>query len=453
MTIINSISLQIKKITAKLISWNFRLLFFGLTQLKKTVLKLRRPIVWTGSFLISTVVFPIFEKYLQLKNKLDKKTVQRKEKIILAATNRYIIHFLIVIITLGVASSNLLAYEERKDYGQEALVYKIVGLENFETIENAPKREVNSQTYSYLGEGFRVESGRYSQAQQQQEEFQRHQYQSELATTEGGSTLLKSELASTDAAKITRKSVQEYQIKEGDTIGGIAEKFNVSINTILWANNLSVRSVIKPGKKIIIPPASGVLHTIKQGDTLSKIAQKYRASEAKIKNFNNIGSSNLLVVGETLMVPDGQIVYTQRPRSYTSSYPQKQYSPPQTTRSEKMYWPSSCRRITQYYLGWRHTGVDIACGWSKPIRAAKSGVVSRTQYIYYGYGFNIIVNHGGGVQTLYGHLSRIYVQPGETVQKGQVIGLEGSTGYSSGPHLHFEVRINGQRVNPLGYIR
>lgn len=118
-----------------------------------------------------------------------------------------------------------------------------------------------------------------------------------------------------------------------------------------------------------------------------------------------------------------------------------------------MLWPIGCSRITQYFKGWIHTGVDIACPYGTAIVAAADGVVSRVQYLNYGYGYNVIIDHGGGKKTLYAHNSSISVVVGQSVSQGEVIAKEGSTGRSTGPHLHFEVIINGQKVNPLSYIR
>ena len=207
---------------------------------------------------------------------------------------------------------------------------------------------------------------------------------------------------------------------------------------------------IKPRQKLTIPPVTGVLHKVKKGDTVDSLAKKYDAEEKDIKTFNTLGDS--LAVGETVMIPNGRIIYTQTPRNYVRST-EGAYETPVVASGGKMYYPNSCRKISQYYRGWIHTGVDMNCPWGSAIRAADSGVVTRVQYLRYGYGYNVIIDHGGGKQTLYGHLSQINVSKGQSVSKGQVIALEGSTGRSTGPHLHFEVIINGSRVNPLNYIR
>ncbi len=376
-----------------------------------------------------------------------------KEKIIISFTNRYIIPLIVAGPALLVIASSVSGYSNRENYGQNALIYKIIGTENLEEIvESNKSASTEAQVYSYLEPSSQLQSQLFSETQNQAQSLIEDQYDN--AGTYRGDTLNKPELASTEAAKITRTSVKEYAVQTGDTIGGIAFKFNISLDTIVWANNLSYRSLIKPGQKLIIPPVTGVLYKIKKNDTLAKIAKTYDASIDQIKNFNQIDNDGMLTVGKVVMIPGGRVVYTPAPVTYAPTpIPAANYEKIAPASGGKMQWPNGCYRITQYYRGWIHAGVDIACAWGTPIRAAESGVVTRVQYLKTGYGYNIIINHGGNLQTLYGHLSNIYVVPGQEVARGEIIGLEGSTGRSTGPHLHFEVRVNGSAVNPLNYIR
>lgn len=405
------------------------------------------------NFIFKFIILPNFGRYLAVKNRITKKTSNIRERVILIFTNQYLIHLIIILIALSVTTSNILAYERREDYGQNALIYKVIGLDNIEIIQDTTTTLEEPKVYSYLGESFQVGSEVFSEAQRKEKELYEEQIDNNVLVTEGGVTLVKPDLVSTESAKVTRTSIKKYQVEAGDALGSIASKFNISIDTILWANNLSSNSYIKPGQELIIPPVSGVLHTIKKGDTLKNIAQKYNASDAKIKEFNNIDNDSLLVVGDTLMVPGGRVIYTIKPRTYVAPPETNQVYTAPVAVSGKMLWPISCRRITQYFKGWRHTGADIACSYGSPIYAAADGVVSRVQYLSYGYGYNVIIDHGGGKKTLYGHASRIDVVEGQHVDQGEVIAREGSTGRSTGPHLHFEVIINGQKVNPLNYIR
>ncbi|MFA4871679.1 MAG: peptidoglycan DD-metalloendopeptidase family protein [Patescibacteria group bacterium] len=417
------------------------------------LLAIIKKILWPAiKFILKFLVVPIYGRYLWFKNKISKKAANPREKIILIFTNRYIVHILIIAIALGVVASNLLAYEKSEDYGRGALINKFIQIEDIETIEDTVDAQNISQINNYQGEGSLLTSNAFTEAQRKEEQVASEQDGLGLAMTQGGNTLIKPELASTESAKIGSRSVKEYVVKEGDAVSAISDRFNLSVETILWANNLTIRSYIKPGQKLIIPPVDGVLHKITKGDTIAKIAKKYQAVEAQIRNFNYMDDASL-AVGDIIIVPGGKIIAVQRPQYAGSQTTVSSGAVPPLPAGSTMYWPSVCRRITQYFRNWRHTGVDIACAVNSEIRAAQSGVVSRVQYSRVGYGNNITINHGSGKQTLYGHLNKIYVTAGQTVSAGQVIGSEGSTGRSTGPHLHFEVLINGARVNPLNYVR
>ncbi len=260
--------------------------------------------------------------------------------------------------------------------------------------------------------------------------------------------------------KTGRTKIVQHTIEPGDTLGGIAEKYDVSVATILWANDLSIRSVLRLGQTLEILPVEGLVHTVKRGDTVSKIAKLYDAEMDQIISYNKLQTNGAdIVIGEELVVPGG--VKPQPKRTYVP--PTKTYSalrnisaPPPSAAAPAgsgYLWPTSVRTITQYF-GWRHTGLDIAGPMGSAIYAAKSGTVVKAQAGWNGgYGTYIIIDHGGGVHTLYAHNSQLYVSVGEKVTQGQTIAAMGSTGRSTGPHIHFEVRINGAKYNPLKYIR
>jgi murein DD-endopeptidase MepM/ murein hydrolase activator NlpD len=258
-----------------------------------------------------------------------------------------------------------------------------------------------------------------------------------------------------------RITITQYTVKQGDVIGGIASRNGVSVQTLLLANKMTVRSLIRPGDILRIPSADGVLHTIAKNETVSKIAKLYGVAVDDILKANNIQQS-ALKVGQEILVPGATKLPTQvatTPKNTNNKPTPVKLTPKNTQPSQSgvstagYIWPSGARIITQYY-GLRHTGVDIAGPIGLPNYAARSGTVIKSQCGYNGgYGCYIILDHGDGVQTLYGHNSQLLVSPGEYVLQGQVIGLLGSTGRSTGPHLHFEVRVNGHRANPLQFIR
>lgn len=255
-----------------------------------------------------------------------------------------------------------------------------------------------------------------------------------------------------------RTKKENYQVQPGDTLSGIARKFNLTLNTLLWENNLTQLSRIKPGQILTILPASGISYKIVKGDTLKKIADRYKVTGDAIAEANNLGINPKLTVGQALFIPGGTKPTITQPKTPTTATIKNALTTrpgsyePAADSGTRLLWPTNAKRITQYF-GWRHTGLDIGLPLGSPIYAAEDGVVQTSGWNSGGYGYYIIINHGGGWQTLYGHNSKLYVAAGETVARGQLIAASGSTGRSTGPHLHFEVRINGSRVNPLGYIR
>lgn len=243
-----------------------------------------------------------------------------------------------------------------------------------------------------------------------------------------------------------RDQVEPYTVKEGDTLAKIAEKYGVSIDTIKWANDLK-RDSLSIGQVVKIPPVTGIVHKVKEGETVQSIAKRYKTDSQKIVNFPFNDFSDLdtfaLNVGQTLVVPDG--VQPQAPAIAIA--------PPSFVAggSGQLLWPSS-GLISQYPV-WYHVAFDIANPSAPGIMAADSGVVVLVEYLRYGYGQHVIIDHGGGLSTLYGHMSEIYVKPGDKVARGQVIGRMGSTGKSTGTHLHFETRKNGTPVSPAGFFK
>lgn len=258
-----------------------------------------------------------------------------------------------------------------------------------------------------------------------------------------------------------RNSIVSYTVQKGDTVSTIARRFDITINTILWANNLGSYSLIRPGDSLIILPDSGILHTVKSGDTISKIANTYDVEEEKILSSNQLGST--LRIGDKIMVPGGRkiaVAVVPTPVASPGSSNSglgiirdlvKAPTAPAVTSGSKMAWPTDGARITQYY-SWRHTGLDIANKTGTPLYAAEAGTVEYSGWNN-GYGYNVLINHGDGRKTRYAHASKLFVETGDSVSRGENIAAMGSTGWSTGPHIHFEVIINGKKQNPLNYIK
>ena len=266
-----------------------------------------------------------------------------------------------------------------------------------------------------------------------------------------------------------REKIITYTVRSGDTISTIASRFGVSVDTILWENDLSSYDMIRPGDELRILPVSGVSHEVGQGETLSYISNQYNVSEEKIIEFNDLGDASQLSIGEELIIPGGEKVQESSSSSASSGTEEQEDTPAQqqsesgasvlrdvveqdtNVSTNKMNWPTQGHQITQYY-SWRHHGLDVANSVGTPIFSADAGTVEYVGWTR-GYGNNVIVNHGGGKKTRYAHLTSFHCQRGERVSKGETIGAMGNTGWSTGPHVHFEVIINGRRLNPLNYIR
>jgi len=273
----------------------------------------------------------------------------------------------------------------------------------------------------------------------------------QLATSESGRAVVSTKIT-TSISNTLKQDIQYYIVELGDTVSLIAEKFNVSTDTILWENKLGPRDYIKPGDRLTILPTSGVSHQIQKGDTLEKIAKKYGADQDEIIEYNKLASAEAIDVDQIILIPGGEEpapppTQISSGSAYASS---KIPASAKVPAGSRLLWPTTGRKINQYYT-WRHHGIDIGGNYSSPIYAANSGRVESTGWGT-GYGNRIIVNHGGGQKTLYAHLSKFFVSTGDSVEKGQTIGMMGCTGWCTGTHLHFEVIINGSKVNPLSYL-
>lgn len=246
-----------------------------------------------------------------------------------------------------------------------------------------------------------------------------------------------------------RTRVEYYVVRAGDTAAGIASRFGVSINTILWENKLTIRSVLQPGDRLAILPTTAITHTVRRGDTVQSIAKQYGSAPEKILAWNPAD----LRVGDKVMVPDGTPPAPPAPPRLAPVA--RILRPANAPVGEgRMVWPTAWRIITQYFR-WRHSGIDIDGDYTTPIYAADAGVVihagwGRTRG---GYGIYVDIDHGNGLVTRYGHASKLFVSVGDPVARGQSIAMVGTTGRSTGTHLHFEVIKNGRKVNPLEYVR
>jgi LysM repeat protein len=249
--------------------------------------------------------------------------------------------------------------------------------------------------------------------------------------------------------------ISVYVVRPGDTLSIIAEMHGVSINTILWANNLPNAKSVRPGDTLIILPVNGVDHTVVKGDTIKSIAKKYGGEVEEILQFNGLESESSLTVGSTLIIPGGEVEAPPAPVVVKSSPKSNPLlGAGGTVKLGYFINPVPGAIITQGLHGWN--GIDIGAPRGTPVYAAAGGsvIIARAGGWNGGYGNYVVITHGNGTQTLYSHLSSVSVSPGQSVSAGETVGAVGNTGKSSGPHLHFEVRggANPLRNCPVGSV-
>jgi len=244
-------------------------------------------------------------------------------------------------------------------------------------------------------------------------------------------------------------TITTYVVKTGDTVSDIAEQFNISVNTIIWANDLKREDMVKVGQKLVILPISGVQHKVVAGDNLSSIALKYKGNVDEIMSFNGLEKATALKVGDIVVIPDGEMTRSQvaaTPKVSTVASKVATAALGVRVASASGYYtrPIAAGIRTQGIHG--YNGVDLADSCGTPIYASAAGevVVSKSNSGYNGgYGNYVVINHDNGSQTLYSHMQAVSVAVGQQVNKGEQIGTIGATGKVDGPtgcHVHFEIR-------------
>lgn len=241
-------------------------------------------------------------------------------------------------------------------------------------------------------------------------------------------------------------SFQTYKVKSGETISSIALKYGLTnISTLISVNGIDNVRTLMAGQKIRIPNQDGIVHTVVKGDSLNSLSLKYHVSVEELLDANEL-TDEVLAVGKELFIPGARMESSALKKAM----------------GELFISPISARYTLSSYFGRRadpftgvasnHTGIDMACPTGTPVNATMSGKV-----VYVGwsniFGNYVIINHGNGYQTLYGHMSKTLCRSGQNVSQGTRIGLVGSTGYSTGPHLHFTVYKNGKLVDPLSLFK
>ena len=269
----------------------------------------------------------------------------------------------------------------------------------------------------------------------------------------------------TDITSKTTYTVSDYTVQSGDALFSIAKQFNIKPETLLWANSDILKDSpdsLRVGQKLKVPPTDGVYYQVVTGDTLESISKKFSATLDDVLNWpgNDIDlTSQQVVPGDYVMVPGGHREFVQwliptvaRGKSGTATIGGSACGGGPVG-STAFIWPTGNHFVSgnEYWSG--HLGIDIAAGMGAPVWAADAGVVTIAQGGWNGgYGNVVMIDHGNGWITVYGHLSQINVTACQGVSQGQGIGLAGSTGNSTGSHLHFETRLNGGFINPWSVL-
>lgn len=253
----------------------------------------------------------------------------------------------------------------------------------------------------------------------------------------------------------------EYIAQPGDTVEKISHKFHVSPNTIIKNNVRSkINDIIEPGTKLYILPVDGIAHPVEKHETLAELSKRYKVGVQDIIDANQLDNPHMITEKQKVIIPNATEL-KRRPKPKVKplvqslkalgNHGQTPLIKAQTGR--RLSWPTA--GIVTSGFGWRwfrmHSGMDIAGPVGTAVKAAKEGRVVYSGWMG-GYGYCIDIDHGNGVVTRYGHNSALQAQVGQYVYRGQTIASMGSTGHSTGPHLHFEVHVNGSAVDPRGYF-
>jgi len=411
-----------------------------------------KPLTNIGRTVLKTLILPLYN-ILHLLKKQTRNSLNDKgsNKMTVVLTSPYLLYALGILLFISVIINNLLIQNAAaEDLAKKSIFYQLAAGDEFEAdIEESSLAQNVGLNQDNVNENIFTDPNQFVDKNSSLEQEKAWlPAETDANDNLALNALVKNSPSKTVSGPEARDKIIEYAISAGDTLYSIAKNFNISLNTILWANKLGANSTIRPGNKLIIPPVSRVIHQIKKGDTISALAKKYNVTAEKILAYNQIISDEQLSIGQNLIVPDGVIKAAPAPANTSLASNLRKKS--SESNALGMIWPTTSRRITQYY-SWRHLAIDIGGQTGAPIYAARPGKIIKSGWGT-GYGNYIIIDHGDGTKTLYGHMSKLYAKNGEQVEQGAVIGALGSTGWSTGPHVHFEIIVNGKKINPLSQM-
>jgi len=251
-----------------------------------------------------------------------------------------------------------------------------------------------------------------------------------------------------------KPKVSTYTVVEGDTIEAIAQRYGLSVDTLLYANDMYADDILQIGQELLIPSMDALVYTVVQGDTMWGVADAFDAEFDEIVAANPDVDADALQPGQILFVPGGT-----PPSRRTMVASRSSGSRTASASGSFAIWPAYGGTTDEF--GWRvhpvtgvwhlHDGLDIDVAYGTPVAAVESGTVTSAGWLG-GYGIAVKIDHGNGITTMYAHLSSTAVSVGDWVERGELIGYSGSTGNSTGPHLHFTVLVGGEPVDPRGWL-
>lgn len=448
-----------------------RLLLF----LKACVVRFFRaitPLFRVGGAGVLKLFIPVYRLFFFTKRNMGAVYRPVKNRFMFVVSNRFAFYAVVFVIAVigGITNIQVNAVRAEADtIGQRSILYALATNERMEFVEEySDPKDARAYIVSAgtLDEGVLMDT--FIQAPS---DVLALEYSPGLFRADGAFALSSSSFSDgssqVSSSAPVRTEVEVYAVESGDTLSGIAEKFGISVNTLLWANNLTLRSVLRPGQELSILPVSGVLHTVKSGDTLLAIAKKYGIDSSTIATYNNMETDASLQIGQRFIIPGG-IVSTTVARTTTTPVSVKDIFTSAPTESQgstapakgySMVWPTDLSTIVRG-LSWFHTGYDIDCSGHANGTSTNDNYAAADGTVLFagvktGYGNTVEIDHGNGLLTRYGHFYSLYVQSGQTVAAGDPLGRCGSTGKSTGTHLHFEVIDASTKnfLNPANYIR
>lgn len=411
-------------------------------------------------------ILPVYRAVTLFRLRYARVTIPVRGWALAVFTHRYLPHVIIVTMSVLTIGTSVLAGQrvDAQDAGQTSLLYEIVAGSDARTTEEAANAELLVHDSRYANDSIIASPDI---------DFDYEETADLPITSPSVPGTIVANLIPHEADQPTgpaeeRTETVNYVVQNGDTLSTIAQRFGVNIGTLLWSNGRTATQYIRPGDTLRIPPVSGVLVTVKSGETLSSLAKKYGSDTDDIVRVNRLDPEKPLATGVEIVLPGGtppaQAVAARvtTPKSASANsieanaanaarFAKPDDADTSNVPATKLLWPTSGHVITQYY-GWRHTGLDLDGDYDSPLYASHDGVVTTAGWNSGGYGLQVLID-GEGVTTRYAHASKIFVKAGDTVKRGQTIAMMGTTGRSTGTHLHYEVYINGKRVNPLSYIR